>query len=54
MMTEWIIKLGSDVSMRSIHEEEVSSVCVGSLITWCNPNCDVMLSITFPSKVDFY
>ena len=36
--------------MRSIHEEEVFNMCVGSLITWYNPNCDVMLLITFPSK----
>ena len=38
--------------MRSIHQEEVFNMCAGSLITWYNPNCDVMLSITFPSKVD--
>ena len=38
--------------MRSIPEEKVYNMWVGSLITWCNPNCDVILSITFPSKVD--
>ena len=51
-MPESIIKLGNHVKMRAVHEEEVFNVCVGSLITWYNPNCDVMLSITFPSKVD--
>ena len=38
--------------MRSIHEGEVFNMCVGSLITCYDPNCDVMLLITFPSKVD--
>ena len=30
---ESIIKLGSDVKMRPMHEEEVFNTCVGSLIT---------------------
>ena len=38
--------------MRSVHKEEVSNMGVGSLIAWCNPNCDGMLPITFPLKVD--
>ena len=38
--------------MRSMHKEEVSNMCVGSLITWCNLNWNIMLSITFPLKVD--
>ena len=38
--------------MWSIDKEEVFNMCVGSLVTWYNPNCDVMLSITFPSRVD--
>ena len=38
--------------MRSMHGEEVFNMYVGSLITWYNVNCDVMLSITFPSKVN--
>ena len=42
-MAESIIKLGKDVKMRPIHEEEVFNMCVGSLITWYNPNCDFML-----------
>ena len=44
--------LVSDVNMKSIHEKEVSNKCVGSWSNWCNPNCDVMLSIPFPLKVD--
>ena len=45
------IKLGSDVKIRSMHEEEVFNMWVDCLITWYNPNY-VMLSIRFPSKVD--
>ena len=37
--------------MCSIHEE-LCNMCVGTLIIWCVPNCDIMLSIIFPSKVD--
>ena len=57
-MDEWtpesIIKLGTDVNMRSIHEEELSTICVGSSITWCNPNYDVMLSITLQKLIYLY
>ena len=51
-MPESIIKLGSDINMRSRHKEEIFNMYVGSLITWYNTNCDVMLSITFPPKAD--
>ena len=39
-----------------IHEEEVSNICVGSLITLikdiiCKPNCDDIFSIALPSLV---
>ena len=44
-------KFGCDVKIRSIHEEEVSNMCIGSLITWCNPNWDVKFSIAFPSCI---
>ena len=37
--------------MRSIHEEELCKICVGSFMTWCNPNCDVKLSNAFPWEV---
>ena len=50
-MPESIIQLGSDVKIRPMHAE-VFNMCVGSLITWYNRNCNVMLSTTFPSKVD--
>ena len=36
--------------MESMHKEEVSHMRVGSLISWCNINWNVMLSITFPLK----
>ena len=53
---EWtskqIITVSSDVNMRSMHEEEVSNKCVGSLWLKNNPDCDVMLLITLSSKVD--
>ena len=43
-----IIKFGFDVKIRSIHEEEVPNMCVGSLITWCNPKWDAKFSIASP------
>ena len=47
-----MIKLGSDVNMRSRHEEKVSNMCGSSLINWHNPNYGVMLSITLPLNAD--
>ena len=38
-----VIKFGCEVNIRSIHEDEVSNICVGSLITWCKANCDDFL-----------
>ena len=38
------IKFGCEVDIRSIHEEEDSNICLGSLITWCKPNCDDLTS----------
>ena len=35
----------------SIHEEEVSNMWVGSLITWCDLNWDVKFSTVSPSKL---
>ena len=35
-----VIKFGCEVDIRSIQEEEDSNICLGSLITWCKPNCD--------------
>ena len=46
-----ISKFAWDVKIRSIDEEELSKICVGSLITCCRPNCHVTFSIIFPSKL---
>ena len=46
-----VIKFGCQVNIRSIHEEEDSNICVGSLITWCKPECDDIFSIALPSVV---
>ena len=46
-----VIKFGFDVNIKSIHEEEDSNIWVGSLITWCKPNCDEIFSIALPSVV---
>ena len=45
-----VIKFGCEVNIRSIHEE-VSNICVSSLITWCKANCDDIFSIALPSLV---
>ena len=46
-----IIKFGFAVNIRSIYEDEVSNICVGSSITWCKANGDDIFSITLPSLV---
>ena len=46
-----ITKLGWEVKIRSIQEEDESKMCVGSLMIWLNPNCDVICSILLPSKL---
>ena len=43
--------LGCEAKIRSIQEDEFSSICVGSFIIWYNPNCDVILSTEIPSEV---
>ena len=46
-----VIKFGCEVNIsyiRSIHEEESSNICAGSLITCCKPNCDQIFSIALP------
>ena len=35
---EPVIKLGCDVNIRSIQDDEAFDVCVGSLIICCKPN----------------
>ena len=46
-----VIRFGCDVNIRSIHKEEDSNKCVGSLITWCKPDCDEIFSVALPSIV---
>ena len=46
-----IIKFGCHANMRSIFEGELCKICVGSFMTWCNPNCDVTFSNAFPWEV---
>ena len=52
---EWtpdsVVKSGCDGKIRSIHEEELSRICVGSLIICYSPNCDVIFSNTLPWEV---
>ena len=40
-----ITKFGFDVKIKSIQEEESAIRCVGSLISCCNPNWEVIASI---------
>ena len=46
-----ITKFGWDVKIRSIKELEFSSICVVSLINWCNPSCEgyIVNCVTFES-----
>ena len=46
-----ISKFGWDVNIRSIHKGEFCNISVGSLIYWCDPSYEVVLSIVLPSKV---
>ena len=34
-----------------MQEDDVSKICVGSLIIWCKPFCEVNVSIFAPSKL---
>ena len=38
-----VIKFGCDVNVRSIHEEELSRICVGSFVICYSPICDFIL-----------
>ena len=46
-----IIKFGCVMKIRLIHVKELFNMCVGSLITWCNPDCHVKFSIASPSEL---
>ena len=37
--------------IRSIHEAEFCNICLGSLISWCNPSCQVTFSIELSSRL---
>ena len=45
---DFIIKFGCDVNFKSVKEEESATRCVGSLISCCNPNWEVIASILEP------
>ena len=38
-----VIKFGCDVNVRSIHEEELSRICVGSFVICYSTICDFIL-----------
>ena len=44
-----INKLGWELEIKLIHEEELFQVCVGSLISWCKAFCEVTASIFLAS-----
>ena len=48
---ESITNLGYDVKNKSMQEDDVFKICVGSLIIWCKPFCKVNMSIFAPSKL---
>ena len=48
---ESIANLGLDVKSKSMHKGDVPKVCVGSLVFWCKPSCEVNMSIFAPSKL---
>ena len=50
-MPQSITNLGCDVKNKSMQEDDVSKICVGSLIIWCKPLCDINVPIFAPSKL---
>ena len=46
---ESVIKLGWDVNIKSIQDDEVFDMCAGFLIICCKPSFAVSFSISFPS-----
>ena len=51
LVTDSTKKLGCKVKIRSIHEDEFSSICIGLLIIWYKPNCHAILSIEIPIEL---
>ena len=50
-MFDSITRLGWEVNIKSIQEEEFPKMWVSSLINCCRPNCEVTASILGPSDV---
>ena len=49
--TDSITRLGWEVNIKSMQEEEFPRMWVGSLINCCRPNCEITASILEPSYV---
>ena len=47
---ESITNLGCYVKNKSMQEDDVSKICVRSLIIWCKQFCEVNVSIFAPSN----
>ena len=51
-MDSWVYyQIGLVSKTKSIREGEFSDMCVGSLINWCSPKRDKMVSILLSSYV---
>ena len=50
-MLESTTKFSCDVKMRSIQDQEISEICIGSSMIWMNPYCEVTNSIYAASVV---
>ena len=51
-MDSWVYyQIGLVSKTKSIREGEFSDMCVGSLINWCGPKWDKMVSILLSSYV---
>ena len=46
-----VINFGNEGNIKSKLGEDDCNICLGSLITWCKPNCDEIFSIASPSIV---
>ena len=51
MITTWMQGRMNTWKIKPIHEEEFCNMCICSLINWCSPVCEVILSIVLSSKV---
>ena len=46
-----ISKIVWELKIKSLHEEELFKICVGLLISWCKPFCEVTYLIFLPSSL---